>query len=627
MIKDIIENNENKSINQDRINQLKQIIPNCFDKNGNIDIELLKKEFDSELNFTKESFELNFLGKSYAKMISGLDTETVIEPDIKHNSKEENTNSQNVYISGDNIDALKHLVKTYQGKIKCIYIDPPYNTGKDGFTYNDNYKYTKEKLIHNLDISEEEAQRILNMTNGSSNSHSAWLTFMYPRLYLAKQLLNDSGIICISIDDNEVYNLKHLCDSIFGEENFISNVIWKKKVFDNNDELPALHEYLLIYTKNRNNAVFKLAPRSKKQLAKYKNPDNDPKGPYYLEKLSVNTAGGRYSQATDFKIINPKNGKEYTSITGNWRFGKNTIEEMIKTGRIDFSSSYPRYRVYLNEVKDGVSVNTWWDEISNIWDDCGYNLNAANEMKELFGCKVFDNPKPVEYIKKIISLICDKNDIVLDFFSGSATTAHAVMDLNAKSKINLKYILVQISDACFEISEAARQGYKTIDEVGQERIKRAAKKIKEKTNANIDYGFKHYTLKETSDKVLNKLEQFNPDIINENYNLYEEYGIDTILETWKLKDGYEFTTNIKTIDCKGYNVYKCEECLYLVEPNITIKNIEALLELYSKDEKFTSNKLVLFGYSFKFNELEMIKNNIKQVKNFKNIDVKIYTRY
>ena len=189
MIKDIIENNENKSINQDRINQLKQIIPNCFDKNGNLDIELLKKEFDSELNFTRESFELNFLGKSYAKMITGLDTETVIEPDTEHNSIEENKNSENIYISGDNLDALKHLLKAYEGKIKCIYIDPPYNTGSDGFVYNDTFKFTKESLIEKLDIGEDEAERIISMTSGNSSSHSAWLTFMYPRLYLAKNLL------------------------------------------------------------------------------------------------------------------------------------------------------------------------------------------------------------------------------------------------------------------------------------------------------------------------------------------------------------------------------------------------------------------------------------------------------
>ena len=186
MIKDIIKSNNNKTINEDKINKLKQIIPNCFDKDGKLDLELFKKEFNADLDFSRESFELNFLGKSYAKMIDGLDTETVIEPDVEHNNLEENKNSENVYISGDNIDALKHLIKAYEGKIKCIYIDPPYNTGSDGFVYNDTFKFTKENLVEKLDISNEEAERILDMTSGNSSSHSAWLTFMYPRLYLAR---------------------------------------------------------------------------------------------------------------------------------------------------------------------------------------------------------------------------------------------------------------------------------------------------------------------------------------------------------------------------------------------------------------------------------------------------------
>ena len=218
-------------------------------------------------------------------------------------------------------------------------------------------------------------------------------------------------------------------------------------------------------------------------------------------------------------------------------------------------------------------------------------------------------------------------DIILDFFSGSATTADAVMQLNAEQKTHRKYILVQIPEKINDRSEAYNDGYKTIDEIGQERIRRAAKKIKTEKNANIDYGFKHYTLKETNENLLNKLDQFDPNLINETYTLYKEYGIDTIVETWKLRDGYEFTTPVEVINCDGYNAYKCEESLYFIEPNIDINNIKSLLEYYSKDDSFVCNKLVLFGYSFKFNEFEMIKNNIKQVKNFKNIDVKVYTRY
>ena len=217
MIKDIIYKNEHVKPNTSKIIKLKELIPNCFDKDGNLDIKLLKNEFNQDLNFTKESFELNFLGKSYAKMITGLDTETVVEPDIAHNNEQVNKNSENIYISGDNLDALKHLLKAYEGKIKCIYIDPPYNTGTDGFVYNDTFNFTKDSLIEKLDVSEEEADRIISMTSENSSSHSAWLTFMYPRLYLARNLLSEYGIIFISIDDNEENNLKFLCDDLFGE--------------------------------------------------------------------------------------------------------------------------------------------------------------------------------------------------------------------------------------------------------------------------------------------------------------------------------------------------------------------------------------------------------------------------
>ena len=623
MIKDIIENNENKSVNQDKINQLKQIIPNCFDKNGNLDIELFKKEFDSELNFTKESFELNFLGKSYAKMIAGLDTETVIEPDLKHNSLEKNKNSENIYISGDNIDALKHLVKAYEGKIKCIYIDPPYNTGKDGFGYNDTFKFDKENLIEKLDIDMVEAERILNMTSNNSSSHSAWLTFMYPRLYMAKQLLNEAGAIFISIDDNELYNLKQLCDQIFGEENFVNQITWQcldtikndAKYFSDNDE------YILCYAKNKEKLIIKGIKKTEKQKAYYKNYDNDPRGEYLLTPLHAKSGGENSIYTYVFK-----NGQSWTPIEGTYpRFSKDTLSKLEEDNRIYLDpegNNVPQKKTFWSEVGDRMPSTTFWG-----YEEYGSTRQSNKEITELLGKGIFKNSKPTKLIKNIIDLICEENDIIVDFFSGSATTADAIMQLNSIDNLNLKYIMVQWQEEIKKNEEAYKNGYRTIDEIGQERIKRAAKKIKEKTNTNIDYGFKHYTLKETSDKVLNKLEQFNADIINENYNLYEEYGIDTILETWKLKDGYEFTTNIKTIDCNGYNVYKCEECLYFIEPNITINNIEALLEQYSKDEKFTSNKLVLFGYSFKFNELEMIKNNIKQVKNFKNIDVKVYTRY
>lgn len=614
MIKDIVSKNENVKSNDSRIEKLKEIIPNCFDKEENLDIELLKKEFNQNLNFTKESFELNFLGKSYAKMITGLDTETVIEPDIEHNQKDENKNSENIYISGDNLDALKHLAKTYEAKIKCIYIDPPYNTGNDGFVYNDSFSFTKEKLVNMLDIGDEEAERILSMTSGNSSSHSAWLTMMYSRLYISRQLLKNNGAIFISIDDNESANLKLLCDEIFGEENFVANIIWKRKRGRDNSArwFSKAHEYCFVYSKNKDQFDTNFLELDEETKKAYKNPDSDERGNYRM--LACWARGTQGGVKYDFMT---KNGKYFSERL--WLFSKENLTRLDEEDKLIVRGDNIYRKMFIYENK-GKIPETLWDDVSNA-------ANATDEIKKLFGKIVFDTPKPTPYIKRMIELSTDDNDIILDFFSGSATTADAVMQLNAEQKTHRKYILVQIPEKINDRSEAYNDGYKTIDEIGQERIRRAAKKIKTEKNANIDYGFKHYTLKETNENLLNKLDQFDPNLINETYTLYKEYGIDTIVETWKLRDGYEFTTPVEVINCDGYNAYKCEESLYFIEPNIDINNIKSLLEYYSKDDSFVCNKLVLFGYSFKFNEFEMIKNNIKQVKNFKNIDVKVYTRY
>lgn len=642
MIKDIIENNENVDVNKNKIKKLKQVIPNCFDKNGNLDIELLKKEFSDSLDFTKESFELNFLGKSYAKMVAGLDTETVIEPDIKNNLKEENKNSKNIYISGDNLDALKHLLKAYERKIKCIYIDPPYNTGNDGFAYNDSFKFDKKTLINKLDINEDEAERILGMTSTNSSSHSAWLTFMYPRLYLAEKLLKDEGIIIISIDDNEQANLKLLCDMIYGEENFIGTLPTIMNLKGNNDEFgfAGTHEYTIIYAKNKNEkAVIKdFEIKDEEELEKW---EEDEYG-YYKKGANLKSTGVNAPREKRpnlyFPIFIKKQNNEiewsveekegyspiYPITNGHemsWRWSKLKFKEehynvIISEDGNEGFALYKKQRPSLGEIPTQKPKSTLYKpEYSS--------GNGTARIKELFGEKLFPNPKPVSLIKDLISIVVDSNDIVLDFFSGSATSSEAIMKLNSeKEDLNIKYIAVQLQEKSKINSE-----FNYVDEIGQERIRRAAKQIKENTNANIDYGFKHYTLKETPDDLLNKLELFKPEIVNDNYNIYKEYGIDTIIETWKLKDGYEFTTNIDTVDCGGYEAYKCKECLYVINPNITVKNIQALLDKYNLDDTFVCDKLVIFGYSFRFDEIEMIKNNIKQVKNFKNIDVKVYTRY
>ena len=261
MIKNVVEKNKNIDVNANKMDKLKEMFPNCFNANGEFDISVFEEELKENTSIIKEGYGLNFLGKNYAKYVASLDTETIRVPDEENNNKEENKNSENIYISGDNIDALKHLVKSYSGEIKCIYIDPPYNTGSDGFVYNDKFNLSIDKLVEVLDINEEEAKRIYNMTNAKSNSHSAWLTFMYPRLYIAKQLLNENGVIFISIDDNEQSQLKLLCDSIFGEEDFVAQVIVKNNPGGRDYGSFALqHEYLLVYSRNEN-TILNMVPK------------------------------------------------------------------------------------------------------------------------------------------------------------------------------------------------------------------------------------------------------------------------------------------------------------------------------------------------------------------------------
>lgn len=259
MIKNILQNNESLTSNTQTLDLLHTHFPQCFNKEGNFDIDKFKELVRTDVDVTHEGYDLNFLGKNYAKLLASVDTTTVIQPDVEHNTKHENANSQNLYISGDNLDGLKHLLKSYTGAVKCIYIDPPYNTGTDGFVYNDKFNYTNEELTNKLSISDEQAQKILDLTTKGRASHSAWLTFMYPRLLLARDLLTPDGVIFISIDDNEQANLKLLCDSIFGEENLISQiVVQSNKRGQTYKQLAKTHEYLLVYVKSESSIVNEL---------------------------------------------------------------------------------------------------------------------------------------------------------------------------------------------------------------------------------------------------------------------------------------------------------------------------------------------------------------------------------
>ncbi len=644
MIKNIVENNKNVDINKNKIDKLKDLFPNCFNSNGEFDISLFEEELKTNTNVIKEGYGLNFLGKNYAKYIASLDTETILVPDEENNSKDENKNSENIYISGDNIDALKHLVKSYSGQIKCIYIDPPYNTGNDGFVYNDKFNLSVEKLVDVLDINEEEAKRIYSMTNNKSNSHSAWLTFMYPRLYVAKQLLREDGVIFISIDDNEQSQLKLLCDSIFGEENILGVLPTIMNLKGNNDEyaFSGTHEYTIVYSKNKEKSlvyqfeidVDETDTWEKDEIGYFKRGANlkstgvnapREKRPNLFFPIYVNKNDNSVSvvreKKSDVEVYPVTNGEEMSWRWSKEKFIKQPNDVIAVINDVDISL-YKKQRPALGELPTSKPKSILYKpEYSS--------GNGTERIKSLFNFKAFSNPKPVNLLYDLLQIGVSEDAIVLDFFGGSSTTVDAILYLNAlsKNRKNIKYILVQLPELCDIKSEAYKNGYKTIDQIGQERIRRAAKKIKEETNADIDYGFKHYTIKDVNTNTLDKLEKFEPNYVISDGSILDEFGINAVLITWMNEDGYGLTDKYEKLKLEDYTAYRCQNTIYLLNWNISDSFIKALIEKYEKEENFNCNRIVMFGYSFTLTEIQTLKDNLQQVKNIKGINVEVITRY
>lgn len=362
MIGKNLQDNLDIKVNSKKMEKLKDDFPEFFTKEGDFKLDSFKDFLkEEEVELTKEAYELNFLGKSYAKYESSLNTETYISPDIEHNKKPENKDSENVYIVGDNIDALKHLLGSYSGKIKCIYIDPQYNTGSDGFVYPDNFKFTKDELADKIGITEE-ADRILNLEGKSS--HATWLTFMYPRLLLARNLLSDDGVIFISIDDNEQANLKKVCDEIFGEINFVAQIIWERAFAHVNlkKHFSECHDYIICYAKNIEITANNGLNRSKNADDRYKNPDNDIRGPWQSDNFSVGPA----IESNIYEIIAPS-GRICLPPNGrSWRVSEEKFKVMLKNNEVWFDpdgNGVPRQKRFLSNVKAGITPMTIWKYI------------------------------------------------------------------------------------------------------------------------------------------------------------------------------------------------------------------------------------------------------------------------
>ena len=624
-----MERNAGAAAGQREMDVLRKYFPQCFSADGEFDIEAFKAALPGGTTLTDETSGFNWLGKNYARMLTNMDTTTLIRPDEEHNAKPENRNSKNVYISGDNLDALQHLVKSYGGKVKVIYIDPPYNTGTDGFVYNDKFNFTADELALRLEISPERAARILNMTRRGSASHAAWLTFMLPRLSFARDLLTDDGVIFISIDDNEQANLKNLCDEVFGEECFVADFIWEKRVNrENRSETSVRHDYVLCYSKNYYSDEIKRLnqlPMSGRALANYSNPDNDPRGLWKSDPAHAQAGHGVESQ---FYTVVAPNGKRHELPSGRcWIYNEKDMNEAIKDNRIWFGkdgNGVPRVKTYLYAKDRGLTPETMI-----FAKDGSTNENAKNELKELFdGVAVFETPKPVKLIKYLFNMAI-KDGLVVDFFGGSSSTAHAIMEMNLDNK-NLHYILVQWQEECKPDSEAFKAGYKTIDQIGMERIKRAAKKIKEANPLfSGDLGFKHYTLEEPKQDALLLMEQFDPISNNITTLSVDDFGLETVLRTWLVADGYGLTEDAEEVLLGRYKAYWKGDHLYLVNPddNFDASSIAALMDKYN-GEQFSPHNIVIFGYSFDFTHREELQKNLRTLKEGnKTLTVNLDVRY
>ena len=608
---------------------LRKYFPQCFHSDGEFDIEAFKAALPGGTTITDETSGFNWLGKNYARMLTNMDTTTLIHPDEEHNAKPENKDSQNVYISGDNLDALQHLVKSYSSKVKVIYIDPPYNTGSDGFVYNDKFNFTAEDLAKRLDVSPERAERILSMTRRGSASHAAWLTFMLPRLSFARDLLTDDGVIFISIDDNEQANLKRLCDEVFGEECFVAQFIWEKRLNrENRRETSVRHDYILCYSKNYYDDEIKRInqlPMSGKALASYSNPDNDPRGLWKSDPAHAQAGHGVESQ---FYTVVAPNGKKHELPSGRcWIYNEETMKKAIKDNRIWFGqdgNGVPRVKTYLNAKERGLTPETMI-----FAKEGSTNEKAKNDLKELFGgIAVFETPKPVELIRHLLKMAF-KEGLAVDFFGGSSSTAHAVMEMSIDGS-NMHYILVQLPEPYKPDSEAFKAGYKTIDEVGMERIKRAAKKIKSENPLFAgDLGFKHYTLEEPKEDALMLMEQFAPskDIISPLE--INDFGLEAVLRTWLVADGYGLTEDAEEVMLGNYKAYWKDDHLYMINPDhdFNESSIAALMDKYN-GEPFSPHNIVIFGYSFGFTHREELQKNLRTLKDGnKTLTVNIDVRY
>lgn len=629
--------NETVQPNTAFLNELKDKLPEFITKDGLFDLDkfknALKKKNINELN---EGYQLNFIGKDYARRQAGEMPTTVIVPDERQN-RGDGIHSQNLFFTGDNLEVLRHLQNNYQNKIDLIYIDPPYNTGQDDFAYPDNFEYTDDQLEDMFGLDDDQLVRLKSIQGKSS--HSAWLTFMYPRLQLAKYLLKRNGVIFISIDDNEDGNLKEICDEIFGENNFLAQVIWERAYAPINlkKNFSPSHDYILVYGRDTNVIETNGIARTLENNSTYGNLDNDPRGDWRPDNLSVGPAisANIYPITTPSgRVVNPPAGR-------SWRLSPKAFRERLADNRIWFGKngdSVPSMKRFKSELKkSGITPMTVWK-----YEEVGHSQAATQDLQKLMGGKkYFSYPKPVKLVQRAIQLYSDNNSIIMDFFAGSATTAESVMQQNIADQGHRKFIMVQLPEKTYYINKngekiptkggrtAFEDGFMSVDEIARERIRRAANKIKKDNNLTLpedfDGSFKHFRVVKPLKQTLENIDVFDPKNTNLFTNMIDEFsskslgiegdatGEQTILTTWLVQDGYPFDAEVEEVRFDNYTAHKVEDNrLYIIKEGWGSDQTQELLNQLGTYQ-LGIQSVVIFGYSFNVAELRELENGLRQL--------------
>lgn len=691
MKKENIFDNQKVTVNNEQLTILKQHFPNCFDADGKFILDAFKSIIkDKNLEFSDESYSLNWLGKSYAQLLRNDKIRTLISPCHEHNTKKENINSNNLLIKGDNLEVLKHLRNAYSGKINVIYIDPPYNTGQDGFVYKDDRQFTVEELTKLAKISDDEAQRILDFTSKGANNHSAWLTFIYPRLYIARDLLSDDGVIFISIDDNEQAQLKLLCDEIFGESNCLGPII-HNKLNSKNDTLNIQknHDFILVYRKVANYELGKEKASIVDKKQTKRRVFNEEEQFFYLsDPLTTRGDGGTLRTRVNLGYtiyFNPKTkdflgemdyDSELIPLNDESKVYTNN-QDLINKGYIAIRP--PKVRgelgawtweldnfnnnkadIYIKKTRNGHTVHRKIPvDSSQVWTEnnkyyvtqiSDTNINSIIEystnkgttaLTELFGKAVFNNPKNLSMLKFLFKLTQRKNDIILDFFAGSGTTGQAVMELNLQDEGTRQFILVQLPETLDVTKSSDKNAYEfclennlepTIFSLTKARLIKASEKIKsEHPNYQGDLAFKIF---ETLPVPKNYDPHIENLVVEDQIELFDRPELnqtieDAILTTWTLYDRVPLECKLEPIDLAGYTgKFSLEfNTLYLINKGFGINQIKALLEKIDNVPEFIPNKIIIYGFAFDSKEQRELHEAVRNYSNKKSIDINIIIRY